>query len=73
MDSRKSTRELAKELALSQTTVWDRLKAFEKILKAGKSVSHKFSEINIANLLNTYVLLMQKKKEELFWKNRYWR
>ena len=32
-DPRKSTRELAKKLAVSHTTVWTRLKAFESLKK----------------------------------------
>ena len=60
-DPIKSTRELAIELAVSQTTVCNRLKALGKILKAGKWVPHQLSEINMANQLNTCVFLSAKR------------
>ena len=68
-DPRKSTRELAIELFVSQTTICNHLKALGKILKAGKWVPHKLSEINMANRLNTCVFLSAKQRKKSFlWK-----
>ncbi len=68
-DPRKSTRELAVELSLSQTTVCNRLKVLGKVLKVGKWVPHKLSEINISQRLSICVSLLSRQKLKSFlWK-----
>ena len=46
-----STRELALRLSVSNSTVYDRLKALGKVQKLGKWVPHKLSEMNILTRL----------------------
>lgn len=68
-DPRRSTRDLAVEMSVSQTTVINRLRALGKVQKCGKWVPHKLSEINIANRLNTCVFLSSRQKKKSFlWK-----
>ena len=68
-DPRRSTRELALELSVSQTTVCNRLRELGKVQKVGKWVPHKLSEINIAQPLSTCVFLSSRQKKKSFlWK-----
>jgi histone-lysine N-methyltransferase SETMAR len=68
-DSRLTTRELASELSVSPTTISNRLRAIGKVQKVGKWVTHKLSEINMAQRLNTCVFLSSGKKRRVFlWK-----
>ena len=63
-DPRKSTWELALELGLSHTTVWNQLKAFWKILKARNWVPPKLLEINIAiDWIPAFFSVQNKKKK----------
>ena len=61
-----STRELALRLSVSNSTVYDRLKALGKVQKLGKWVPHKLSEMNRLTRLNTCAFLLSKQKRKSF-------
>ena len=61
-----STRELTLRLSVSNSTVYDRLKALGKVQKLGKWVPHKLSEMNILTRLNTCAFLLSKQKRKSF-------
>ena len=65
-DPRQSTRQLAKQLSVSQPTVWNRLQTLGKVQKLGKWVLHKLSEINITQRLTTCVSLLSRQKKKAF-------
>ncbi len=68
-DPRRSTRELAFEMSVSQTTVCERLRALGKVQKVGKWVPHQLSEINISQRLKICVSLASRQKKKSFlWK-----
>ena len=68
-DPCQSTRELATQLVVSQTTVCNRLHALNKVQKLGYWVPHKLSDVNITQRLNTCVFLTTKlKKKSFLWK-----
>jgi len=68
-DPRRSSRELALEMSVSQTTVLNRLHALGKIQKLGKWVPHKLSEVNISQRLSICVSLASRQKKKSFlWK-----
>ncbi len=68
-DPRRSTRELAFEMSVSQSTVSRRLEALGKVHRVGKWVPHRLSEINIAQRLSICVSLSSRyKKKSFLWK-----
>lgn len=68
-DAGQSTRQLAGRLQVSQSTVENRLHEMGKILKSGKWVPHKLSDININQRLTTCISLSAKQqKRDFLWK-----
>ena len=68
-DPKQSTRDLALQMSVSHTTVFNRLKALEKVQRSDIWVPHRLSEINIAQRLNTCVShACRQKKKSFLWK-----
>jgi histone-lysine N-methyltransferase SETMAR len=68
-DAGQSTRQLAARLNVTHGTVENRLHEMGKILKAGKWVPHKLSEINVNQRLTTCISLAAKQqKKDFLWK-----
>ena len=68
-DPRQSTRELAEQLGVNNTTVLRRLQKIGKVLKVGKWVPHELSENNKIQRLNTCISNMARyKKKDFLWK-----
>ena len=65
-DPRRSTRELALMLSVSQPTVCNRLHALGKVQKVGKWVPHELSEVNISQRLSICASLASRQKKKSF-------
>ena len=65
-DPRRSTRELALMLSVSQPTVCNRLHALGKVQKVGKWIPHELSEVNISQRLSICASLASRQKKKSF-------
>ena len=66
IDSAQSTYDLAKQLGVSQKTVWNRLKALGKVQKEGKWMPHILSKEAILNRYNICIKLLRRHKKKSF-------